>query len=81
MAKKGKAANEALFEEDYVLRSLGRIGYDPDVALTELVANTWDAGAAKVAVIIPEETGGLLSVEDDGHGMTEDQFRKRWMTL
>lgn len=23
MAKKGKAANEALFEEDYVLRSLG----------------------------------------------------------
>lgn len=81
MAKKGKAANEALFEEDYVLRSLGRIGYDPDMALTELVANTWDAGAAKVAVIIPEETGGLLSVEDDGHGMTQDQFRKRWMTL
>ncbi|WOB27753.1 MULTISPECIES: ATP-binding protein [Xanthomonas] len=81
MAKKGTAANEALFEEDYVLRSLGRIGYDPDMALTELVANTWDAGAAKVGVIIPAETGGLLSVEDDGHGMTEDQFRKRWMTL
>lgn len=40
MAKRGKAANEALFEEDYVLRSLGRIGYDPDIALTELVANT-----------------------------------------
>jgi hypothetical protein len=45
------------------------------------VANTWDAGATKVDVIIPAETGGLLSVEDDGHGMTEDQFRKRWMTL
>ncbi len=81
MVKKSKAANEALFEEDYVLRSLGRIGYDPDIALTELVANTWDAGAAKVDVIIPAETGGLLSVEDDGHGMTQDQFRKRWMTL
>lgn len=81
MAKMRKAANQALFEEDYVLRSLGRIGYDPDIALTELVANTWDAGAAKVDVIIPAETGGLLSVEDDGHGMTEDQFRKRWMTL
>ena len=81
MVKKGKAANEALFEEDYVLRSLGRIGYDPDVALTELVANTWDAGAAKVNVIIPSETGDILSVEDDGHGMTEEQFRKRWMTL
>ena len=81
MAKKGKAANEALFEEDYVLRSLGRIGYDADVALTELVANAWDAGAAKVAVIIPSESGGMLSVEDDGHGMTAEQFRKRWMTL
>lgn len=32
-------------------------------------------------MIIPTETGGLLSVEDDGHGMTEDQFCKRWMTL
>lgn len=81
MAKKGKEVNEALFEEDYVLRSLGRVGYDPDVALTELVANAWDAGAAKVDVIIPTEADGILSVEDDGHGMTEDQFRRRWMTL
>jgi len=58
MAKKGKAADEALLEEDCVLRSLGRTGYDPDIALTWLVANSWDAGAAKVAVIIPTETGG-----------------------
>ena len=77
----GSAANEALFEEDFVLRSLGRIGYDPDTALTELVANGWDAGAAKVAVIIPSEKSGLLSIEDDGHGMTAEQFRNRWMTL
>ncbi|HEL3737816.1 TPA: hypothetical protein UMU63_002764 [Stenotrophomonas maltophilia] len=48
MAKKGKVANEALFEENYVLRSLGRIGYDPDMALTELVANTWDAGGPRL---------------------------------
>lgn len=81
MAKKNNAANQALFEEDFVLRSLGRIGYDPDIALTELVANTWDAGAAKVNVIIPTETKGTLSLEDDGHGMTEDQFRNRWMRL
>lgn len=80
MASDG-AANEALFEKDFVLRSLGRIGYDPDTALTELVANGWDAGAAKVALIIPAEKGGLLSVEDDGHGMTAEQFRSRWMTL
>lgn len=81
MAKDDKSTNEALFEEDYVLRSLGRIGCDPDTALTELVANTWDAGAAKVEVIIPGDVGGLLSVHDDGHGMTPDQFRERWMKL
>jgi hypothetical protein len=81
MAKNSKTSNQALFEEDFVLRSLGRIGYDPDIALTELVANTWDAGAAKVDVIIPAEAGGLLSVHDDGHGMTEEQFRSRWMRL
>lgn len=80
-AKKTQAANEALFEEDYVLRSLGRIGYDSDIALTELVANAWDAGAAVVDVIIPSDTGGALSVQDDGHGMTEEQFRSRWMKL
>jgi hypothetical protein len=83
MAKKAaqQAANEALFEEDFVLRSLGRTGYDPYTALTELVANAWDAGAAKVDVIVPSETNNTLSVADDGHGMTADQFRARWMTL
>ncbi|MCE7032877.1 ATP-binding protein [Lysobacter sp. GX 14042] len=75
------ASNEALFEEDYLLRTLGRIGYEPDTALAELVANAWDAGAAKVNVIIPDEKDGLLTVEDDGHGMTPEQFRARWMKL
>jgi hypothetical protein len=82
MAKpRAKHSDEALFEDDYVLRTLGRIGYDPETALAELVANAWDAGAAKVKVIIPDEFEGLLTVEDDGHGMTPDQFRGRWMKL
>lgn len=81
MGSHGIAANEALFEEDYILRSLGRIGYDADSALTELVANSWDAGAASVEVIVPAEPGGIMSVEDDGHGMSSEQFRARWMTL
>ena len=34
----------SLFEEDYLLRTLGRIAHDPDVALTELVANAWMPG-------------------------------------
>lgn len=82
MAKSnGKAANEALFEEDYLLRTLGKIGYDSETALTELVANAWDAGASRVSIIIPEEQDGTLTVEDDGHGMTADNFRSRWMKL
>lgn len=81
MADKPESANTALFEDDYVLRTLGRIGHEPDVALAELVANAWDAGAAKVSVVIPEETGGTLVVEDDGSGMTAEHFRARWMKL
>ncbi|WP_431474552.1 ATP-binding protein [Marinobacter sp. KM021] len=71
----------SLFEEDYLLRELGQVAHVPQVALTELVANAWDAGASKVDLVLPNETGGTLTVTDDGHGMTPDQFKKRWMTL
>jgi hypothetical protein len=71
----------ALFEDDYLLRELGQVAHVPQVALTELVANAWDAGASKVDLILPAEIGGTLTVTDDGHGMTPAQFKKRWMTL
>lgn len=70
-----------LFEEDYLVRTLGAIASSPDVAMTELVANAWDAGASRVDIRIPTEVGEELIIEDDGSGMTPDQFRKRWMTL
>lgn len=76
-----KIAQGSLFEEDYLLRTLGPIAHVPDVALTELVANAWDAGAASVAITIPSEKGRDLIVEDDGSGMTAEQFKQRWMTL
>lgn len=71
----------SLFEEDYLLRELGPVAHVPQVALTELVANAWDAGASKVELFLPSELGGTLTVVDDGHGMTAQQFGKRWMTL
>jgi len=71
----------SLFEEDYLLRELGPVAHVPQVALTELVANAWDAGATKVDLFLPEETGGTLTVVDNGHGMTPEHFLKRWMTL
>jgi Histidine kinase-, DNA gyrase B-, and HSP90-like ATPase len=71
----------SLFEEDYLLRELGQVAHVPQVALTELVANAWDAGASSVELQLPTEIGGMLTVSDNGHGMTLDQFIKRWMTL
>ncbi|MBN8428457.1 MAG: ATP-binding protein [Xanthomonadales bacterium] len=71
----------SLFEEDYLLRELGQVAHVPQVALTELVANAWDAGATRVDLILPSEIGSTLTVTDDGHGMTSAQFKKRWMTL
>jgi hypothetical protein len=71
----------SLFEDDYLLRELGQVAHVPQVALTELVANAWDAGATRVDLILPAELGGTLTVTDNGHGMTPAQFKKRWMTL
>ncbi|MDY4600444.1 MAG: ATP-binding protein [Bacteroides uniformis] len=71
----------SLYEEDFIIRSLGSIVTQPDVALTELVANAWDAGASNVTISIPEETGHLLYIEDDGIGMSESEFQHHWMTL
>lgn len=79
--KKNVAGFGSLFEEDYLLRTLGRIAHDPDVALTELVANAWDAGASFVDITIPPEKQNALVVADDGHGMSAAQFKGRWMTL
>ena len=76
-----KPLQPSLFEEDYLLRELGQVAHVPQVALTELVANAWDAGATRVNLILPEEIGGPLTVTDNGHGMTPTQFKKRWMTL
>lgn len=71
----------SLFEEDYLVRTLGRIAHDPEIALTELVANAWDAGASLVDLTIPPVREAMLVVKDDGHGMSAQQFKARWMTL
>jgi Histidine kinase-, DNA gyrase B-, and HSP90-like ATPase len=88
MAVRGQGSTRAhepvqgsLFEEDYLLRTLGAVTSRPDIALTELVANAWDAGAARVEIHIPSATEEELVVKDDGSGMTPELFRSRWMTL
>ncbi|WP_437787851.1 ATP-binding protein [Sorangium sp. So ce1097] len=71
----------SLFEEGFFFRTLGDLVRRSDVALSELVANAWDAGASRVGITIPENVSGELSVEDDGAGLTKEQFHQRWMTL
>ena len=71
----------SLFEDDFITRSLGSIVNQPDVALTELVANAWDAGASHVRLFIPDEYNEILYIEDDGVGMTEEEFQNHWMKL
>lgn len=79
--KKTDQSFGSLFEDDYLIRNLGQIAHDPEVALTELVANAWDAGASLVDIEIPKALHGKLIVTDDGHGMSSAQFKGRWMKL
>ena len=45
---------KSLFEDDFLKRDLGNSFLSsPDIAITELVANAWDAGATEVRIIIP----------------------------
>lgn len=71
----------SLFEEDYLIRTLGALVHSPEIALTELVANAWDAGATIVDIFIPEGYDQKLIVEDNGTGLTKEQFEQRWMKL
>lgn len=82
VAKQSRTSGpKVTFEADYFPRTYGRITRNDDVALTELVANAWDAGASKVAITIPTQPGDELTVEDDGCGLTEAEFEQRWMSL
>ncbi len=79
ISKQKSFVQGSLFEEDYLIRTLGPIVRSPDVALTELVANAWDAGASKVDITIPDERDEVLVISDNGIGLTTGQFHSRWM--
>lgn len=81
LEKENTYVQTTMFEQDYIHRTSGSVTSRYDVALTELIANAWDAGASKVEITIPEEEGNEIIIEDDGTGMTEEEFNKRWMTL
>jgi len=69
------------FEEGFIQKHAGKIMYLPDFALVELVANAWDAGAQVVKINIPDKLGEIISIEDNGTGMTQTEFEKIWPVL
>lgn len=75
-------AQGALFDERFLERHAGAIISDPEVAIVELVANAWDAWATRVDIHWAERGDEqTFSIEDNGKGMTEAQFLRRWRTL
>ena len=55
----------------------------PHKAIEELVSNSYDAGAGRVHVLLPDPQNGdtplsPLWVIDDGHGMNADGFHQLW---
>jgi hypothetical protein len=67
-----------LFGEDFIDDHAGRLIHNPDIALVELVANAWDAGASQVQITWPLNHEDEVAVEDNGTGMTRDEFFFRW---
>lgn len=69
------------FEKDFIERTYSSIVSDMSIAFSELVANSWDAGATLVSITLPEKKGQSIVIEDNGSGMTDKEFQQRWMTI
>ncbi len=69
------------FGRGFLVDHAGHIITDLGVALIELIANSYDAGASQVNILWPDEAGEELKIEDNGAGMTSDEFNRRWKTL
>jgi len=66
--------------ESRIIRELGeRLVKQPEIAVLELVKNAYDADSKSCTVThrYPEE----ILVQDDGHGMTADEFKGGWMRI
>jgi len=66
---------------------IGRLGKElvarEETAVSELVKNAYDADATRVELSFEEADapGGILTIEDDGHGMTREQLINGFMRL
>lgn len=67
--------------DSQLLAELGeRLIATPQIALSELVKNAYDADATRVHIWLSDDKRTLF-VKDDGHGMDEEDFRSAWMRI
>lgn len=68
-------------------RHIHRLGFElvarQETALSELIKNAYDADATNVVIDFCDfaKPGGILTISDDGSGMTEETIRSKWMRL
>ncbi len=67
--------------EKFITKHAGRRIRDWKIALIELVANCWDAGASNVWINISQKPSREISITDDGTGMTQEEFERRWTEI
>lgn len=75
---------EARYDSRFLDKFLGNMAKDPIIAITELLANTFDAGATEVHISWPlnnELNNPIFRIEDNGTGLTIDEFKKIWSKL
>src|SRR5260370_3735062 len=66
--------------ESRIIRELGeRLVKQPEIAIIELIKNSYDADSKSCTIShrYPEE----ILIQDDGHGMTLDEFKNGWMRI
>ncbi len=79
----GKSGSVAFRPRARLMRLLGEeLISDEVMAVVELVKNSYDADARTVHITLSEVTdlaAGMISVRDDGHGMTLERVLYTWM--
>lgn len=81
MSSGSQTQQELFFGEGFLEDHAGSIIREPRVAIIELIANAYDAGATEVKIHWPNDAGGEFSIADNGAGMTKTEFDVRWKTL
>jgi len=78
----GELFDQFQFDPRFLERLAGKkLLHDPRVAVVELVANAWDAGATEVSLTWPTQSGAQFEIADNGEGMSEADFLKRWQWM